>query len=29
MIDWKNISLKDLAGYLSEELRKEGIDLME
>ncbi len=28
MIDWKNISLKDLAGYLSEELRKEGIDLM-
>ncbi|WP_420422405.1 hypothetical protein [Simkania sp.] len=27
-IDWKNISLKDLAGYLSEELRKEGIDLI-
>lgn len=27
-IDWKNISLKDLAGYLSEELRKERIDLI-
>ncbi len=28
MIDWANITLKDLAGYLSEELRKEGIDLI-
>lgn len=28
MIDWKNISLKDLAGYLSAELLKEGIDLI-
>ena len=27
-IDWKNITLKDLAGSLSEELRKEGIDLI-
>lgn len=27
-IDWKNISLKDVAGYLSEELRKEGIDII-
>lgn len=27
-IDWKNISLKELAGYLSEKLRKEGIDLI-
>lgn len=27
-IDWKKISLKELAGYLSEELRKEGIDLI-
>ncbi len=26
MIDWANISLKDLAGYVSEELRKNGID---
>lgn len=26
MIDWKNISLGDLAGFLSEELRKRGID---
>jgi hypothetical protein len=28
IIDWKNISLEDLAGYLSEELRKEGIDII-
>jgi len=27
-IDWANISLKDLAGYLSRELQKEGIDLI-
>jgi hypothetical protein len=27
-IDWKDISLKDLAGYISEELRKDGIDLI-
>lgn len=27
-IDWKSISLKDLAGYLSEELRKKGIDII-
>lgn len=26
MIDWSTISLRDLAGYLSEELRKKGID---
>lgn len=26
MIDWANISLRDLAGYLSEELRKRDID---
>lgn len=26
MIDWATISLRDLAGYLSEELRKRGID---
>lgn len=26
MIDWSNISLSDLAGYLSEELRKRGVD---
>ena len=26
MIDWTTISLRDLAGYLSEELRKRGID---
>lgn len=26
MINWKTISLKDLAGFLSEELRKKGID---
>jgi hypothetical protein len=26
MIDWSTISLRDLAGYLSEELRKRGID---
>lgn len=26
MIDWKTISLKDFAGFLSEELRKKGID---
>ena len=27
-IDWERISLKDLAGYISEELRKEGIELI-
>ena len=26
MIDWKKISLKDFAGYISEELRKRGIE---
>lgn len=26
MIDWANMSLKDLAGYVSEELRKHEID---
>ncbi len=26
MIDWESISLKELAGYISEELRKRGID---
>lgn len=26
MINWKTISLKDLAGYIAEELRKNGID---
>lgn len=26
MIDWANISLKDLAGYVSEQLRIKGID---
>ena len=26
MINWSTISLRDLAGYLSEELRKKGID---
>lgn len=26
MIDWTTISLKELAGYLSEELRKKGVD---
>lgn len=26
MIDWEKISLKDFAGYISEELRKRGID---
>ncbi len=26
MIDWTTISLRDLAGYVSEELRKRGID---
>lgn len=26
MMDWANISLKDLAGYVSEELSKRGID---
>ncbi len=26
MMDWKNISLKELAGYISEELRKRGIE---
>lgn len=28
MVDWENINLKNLAGYLSESLRKEGIDLI-
>lgn len=28
MIDWATISLRDLAGYLSEELRKRGIDMI-
>lgn len=28
MLNWKNISLKDLAGYLSEELRKEAIEII-
>lgn len=28
MVDWENISLKDLAGYLSEELRKEDIEMI-
>lgn len=27
-INWKNITLEDLAGYLSEELRKDGIDMI-
>ena len=27
-IDWKNITLENLAGYLSRELAKEGIDLI-
>lgn len=27
-VDWKSISLEDLAGYLSKELRKDGIDLI-
>jgi len=26
MIDWEKISLKELAGYVSEELRKRGIE---
>lgn len=26
MIDWSTISLRDLAGFISEELRKKGID---
>ena len=26
MIDWANISLQELAGYVSEELRKRGVD---
>ena len=26
MIDWKKITLKNLAGYIAEELRKVGID---
>ncbi len=26
MIDWGKISLKELAGYVAEELRKRGID---
>jgi hypothetical protein len=26
MIDWANISLQEPAGYVSEELRKRGID---
>lgn len=28
MIDWEKISLKELAGYVSEELRKRGIETM-
>ena len=28
MIDWKNITLEDLAGYLSEKLRKAGIEII-
>jgi len=28
MIDWVNISLRDLAGFISEELRKKGIDII-
>ena len=28
MIDWKIISLEDLAGFLSDELRKRGIDVI-
>ncbi|MFT4553649.1 MAG: hypothetical protein ACI9S8_002290 [Chlamydiales bacterium] len=28
MPDWKNISLEDLAGHLSEELQKEGIEII-
>lgn len=28
MMNWKTISLKDLAGFLSEELRKKGIDVI-
>ncbi len=26
MIDWENITLKELAGYVSEELRKRGVE---
>lgn len=26
MIDWAHVSLRDLAGYVSEELKKKGID---
>jgi len=26
MIDWATITLKELAGYISEELRKQGIE---
>jgi hypothetical protein len=26
MIDWSTVSLRDLAGFASEELRKKGID---
>ncbi len=28
MIDWSTVSLKELAGFLSEELRKHGIDII-
>jgi len=28
MIDWKSVSLQDLAGFLSDELRKKGIDVI-
>jgi len=28
MINWKTISLKELAGYISEELRKKGIEII-
>jgi len=28
MIDWENIRLKELAGYVSEEFRKRGVDVI-
>jgi len=28
MIDWQQISLEDLAGYISEKLRQKGIDVI-
>lgn len=28
MIDWESISLKDLAGYLSDQLKKDGIEII-